>query len=109
MKIVYIAHPLGHGSDRQGNLDAASAWVVWAAQCGVAPVATWITLAARMSEAEGRDIGLAIDVELIRRCDEIWLCGPRISPGMQIELDAAERHGLTVRRFAVTPSERPLI
>jgi hypothetical protein len=105
VKIVYIAHRLGCGPDREHNREAAARWVAWAALQGVAPVATWITLAAEWTE-DRRELGLSIDLELIRRCDEIWLCGPVVSAGMRLELEAAERWGLVVRRFETRePSE----
>jgi hypothetical protein len=85
MKTVYIAAPLGGGEQREVNRLRAERWVCWAAEAmGVAPVATWTTLAAAWDESK-RDLGLAIDVALVERCDEIWMVGGRISPGMMIE------------------------
>ncbi len=34
-----------------------------------------------------RDVGIDCDKALVVRAEELWLCGPRISPGMQIELE----------------------
>lgn len=100
MKVVYIAHPLGSGPNREENRSSAAKWVAWAASKGVAPVADWIILSGQWEESPHlRAIGLAIDVALVKRCDEIWLCGKRISDGMRIELEAAKAEGLTVRDF----------
>ena len=97
MKVVYIAHCLGAGPDRDRNLENAARWVVWAARSGVAPVADWIALAALLEETpENRELGLTIDRELVERCDEVWLVGGRVSEGMQIEIDHAMRHGILV-------------
>jgi hypothetical protein len=90
MKCVYIAHPLGSGADREKNRERAARWVAWAALQGVAPVADWIILSGQWDESM-RDLGLAIDVELVKRCDEVWLVGGRISPGMKIEAASAKR------------------
>lgn len=98
MRVVYIAHPLGSGPDREENRRMAAQWVTWAARKGVAPIATWVTLAGEWDESM-RDEGLAIDCALVRRCDELWLCGPRVSPGMQLEAEAAERAGVPILRF----------
>ena len=68
MRIVYIAHRLGAGEDRETNRREAARWVAWAAQQGVAPVATWITLAGEWSE-DMLDLGLVIDCELVRRLE----------------------------------------
>ena len=101
-RVVYIAHRLGAGADRERNRQDAARWVAWAATQGVAPVATWITLSGEWSE-DMRELGLQIDVALVRRCDEIWLCGPVVSPGMRVELEVAERWGLVVKRFEELP------
>jgi hypothetical protein len=92
MRVVYIAAPLGDGVDRPENIRRASKWVVWCADQGHAPVATWVTLAGEWPETR-RDEGLAIDLALIGRCDEVWLCGPRVSKGMHVESDHARRIG----------------
>lgn len=98
MRVVYIAHPLGAGEDREQNRQAAAKWVAWAAEQGVAPIATWVTLSSIWDESR-RAEGLAIDCALVRRCDELWLCGPRVSPGMQLEAEAAKRAGVPILRF----------
>ena len=92
-KLVYVAHPLGDGADRAENCKRASKWVAWAAEQGVAPVCTWIVLASQWDESR-REEGLAIDCALIERCDEVWAVGPRVSPGMHVELTHAKKHGV---------------
>lgn len=97
MKVVYIAHPLGAGPDREQNLANAARWVAWAALQGVAPIADWIILASQFEETpENRELGLEIDVELVERADEIWLVGGRVSEGMAIERARASRVGVRV-------------
>lgn len=87
--VIYIAHPLGHGEDREANRDNAAKWVAWAALYqDVAPVADWIILSGQFDESH-RDLGLACDVALVKRCDALWLVGGRISPGMHIEATVA--------------------
>ena len=89
MRVVYIAHPLGNGPDRLVNRANAARWCAWAAVVKqVSPVADWIVLSGVLSE-EHRELGLDCDVALVRRCDELWLVGGRISPGMEIEAAAA--------------------
>ena len=94
-KIVYIAHPLGSGVEREPNRQRASVWVAWAALQGVAPCASWIILAGQFDESY-RDMGMAIDKALVERSDEVWLCGTHISPGMLEEKYHAEDHGILV-------------
>lgn len=109
-KLVYIAHPLGDGAEREANMLRASKWVAWAADQGTAPVCTWIVLASQWSEARRED-GLDIDCALVERCDEVWAVGPRVSPGMHVELTHAKKHGVPVHvlvnpLFADGPPQR---
>jgi hypothetical protein len=94
-KVVYVAHPLGDGPDRAENCRRASKWVAWAADQGVAPVCTWIVLASQWDESR-REEGLAVDLALIEKCDEVWAVGPRVSKGMGIEIAHAKRMGVQV-------------
>lgn len=94
--VVYIAHPLGNGPDREQNRANAAKWCAWAAlACGVAPVADWIILSGEWDESR-RELGLECDAALISKCDELWLVGGRISPGMQFEADIARKLAVPV-------------
>lgn len=95
MKVVYVAHPLGTGPARESNRFRAAQWVAWVGEQGCAPVADWITLSGVWTE-DKRELGLAIDVALVARCDELWLVGGRVSPGMAIEAEAARKAGVKV-------------
>lgn len=97
MKVVYCAHQLGAGPDREQNRANAAKWCAWISSLGFAPVAGWIILSGEWSEsADNRSMGLAIDVALVGRCDEVWLVGGRVSAGMEIEGAAALRLGKPV-------------
>lgn len=97
MRLAYIAHPLGSCPDREANRARAARWCAWAARQGVSPVATWIVLSSQWDESEeNRALGLACDVAAIERCDELWLVGGRVSPGMAIESAAAVESAVEV-------------
>lgn len=98
MKVIYLAHRLGDGPDRADNLRAAANWGAWATrQYAVAVIADWIWLAGELPETPGnRALGLAADLALVARCDEVWLVGGRVSPGMQEEADRARKLGIPV-------------
>ncbi len=98
-RLCYIAHPLGQEGDRERNRRAAGA--IMANLQEEFPdrvfVASWITLAEYWSETPIlRNMGLEADKALIEHCDEIWLCGNRLSPGMAIELEHAKTCGLAI-------------
>ena len=97
MRVVYVAHRLS--GDWPGNTAAAREFVKHAAHHGVAPVAPYLTLDGLLVEPDDRELGLEIDLVLLARCDEVWLCGPVISPGMLLELDAARARGIPVSRW----------
>jgi hypothetical protein len=112
MRVIYVAHPL-NGPDREANRANAAKWCAWVAQLGHAPVADWIILSGELAEADGREMGLVIAHALVRRCDEVWLVGGRVSPGMQIEADEAVRlakpvYDLTPYGYA-PPSDPPVL
>ena len=100
LPVVYIAHPVS--GDVETNLAAAARWVRWAAvHMGVAPVAPYIEMCAAMddSDPEERAIGMRADHAILAKCDEVWLCGDRISEGMIGERDLANDLGIPVHRY----------
>lgn len=111
MKLVYIAHPLGAGPDRKANLQRAARWCAWAAvKRGVAPSASWIVLAGVLPETpENRALGLECDFAAVKRCDEVWLVGGRVSEGMALEAEVAQRNGITIVDLTHLGAEPPLV
>jgi len=95
--VVYLAHPLS--GDWEANIADARLWVRAALEAGYAPVAPYLMDYDVLHEPEDRDLGLAHDLAILPRCDELWLCGPRISTGMAMERDEASKHGLRIRHF----------
>ena len=82
---VYIAHRLGGGPNRLDNIEAASQLMCELAdRLPIVPTASWITLARYWDETK-REKGLALDFAQIARCDELWLVGLELSPGMKLE------------------------
>lgn len=106
---VYIAHPLGSGPGREANRQRASRWVAWAALLeNVSPCATWVILSGVWPESPAcRDKGLEGDLKEIDKCDEVWLCGDGVSPGMQIERDHALSTGKVVYDMTTKDGEPP--
>ena len=85
---AYIAHCLA--GDVRGNLRRATAWVGWLSErYYIEPVCPWIVLASVWPETM-RDLGLEIDRAAVKRCGLVIACGPRISPGMSIEIQSAK-------------------
>jgi hypothetical protein len=107
MKVVYVAHRLNAETEsaRQANRESAERWVAWlAANFKIAPIADWVVLSKIWPETM-RERGLAVDLKLVSRADEVWLVGPVVSAGMQIEADHARALGKRVRDL--TGSRQP--
>jgi hypothetical protein len=109
-RVVYIAHRL-RGADLAeftANVADAARYCAVAARAGIAPIAPYIALdmggAFHDDSPHDRNLGLAIDLLCIDRCDEIWLCGDTISRGMGIELEHARTIHLKERRFETVAS-----
>lgn len=92
MKVVYIAHAMSAPTDEgmAENRRKAKKWAAWAFGQGMSPMCSWIVLTEEIPETpENRIAGLASDVEQVKRCDELWFVGERISSGMKTEAAAA--------------------
>lgn len=104
MRVVYIAHPYGGSADLR---ERAKRWFRWAAvHQRVSPVADWIIMTELLDETN-REFGLKCDVALVKRCDEVWLVGGRVSPGMKVESDAG-RLVRDLTSLGPEPPERPV-
>lgn len=100
MRCVYLAHALS-APTREGieaNRARAARWAAWILTTyRHAVIADWLWCTGVLEEtSENRTLGLAMDVELVSRADEVWLVGARISEGMRIEATEAYRLGKMV-------------
>jgi hypothetical protein len=94
--LVYLSTPLWQ--DVPGAMRVAERWVAWvlAAYPHIVPFSAWLVWGATMGDAAGRMRALDCAVEVVQRCDEIWMVGGRITPLMQAEMTSAERYGKRV-------------
>ena len=49
-----------------------------------------------------RQLGIDMGLAMLSKCDELWVFGPRISAGMQAEMEEAERIGIPIRRMEIS-------
>lgn len=99
-KLVYIASP--YAGDIEGNIAFARAACRLAVDHGFVPAAAHLLYPQFLDDAvpAQRKLGIRLGLKLLAACSELWLCGERISGGMQEELKEAERLGMPVRRIA---------
>ena len=108
MKMVFIAHPVG--GDIQDNLMRAAQWMKWAyEEKHVLPLAPYIGICKVLDDDDPRDriLGRHWSMQYVQRCDQLWLCGDRISPGMKAEGEQALGLGIPAYRF-IEPNETPI-
>lgn len=69
---------------------------------GVTPIAVHLMYPQFLDDSspKEREAGLQMGLRVLKACDELWLCGDRISAGMQRELEAARQLGLPVRQIS---------
>ena len=94
MKVIYCAHPLGHGVRRKANLEAARAWFGFFIQYfEVAVIADWILVAGVWQETpRNRAAAMGINKNLVQRSDVVVLCGHKRSSGMRDEATWGRQH-----------------
>lgn len=94
-KLVYIASP--YAGDVEGNVAFAKAACRYAAAQGYTPVAVHLMYPQFLDDRvpKEREAGLKMGRRVLAACEEIWLCGERMSAGMKAE---AKRLGIPIRK-----------
>jgi hypothetical protein len=52
-----------------------------------------------MTEEE-RDLAMFMDIAILSKCSELWVCGDRITKGMKAEIDYAKSKEMKTRYIA---------
>jgi len=108
-RTIYLAHPVS--GDVPGNLARTRRWIRWIYDHfpDVAVVADWILTCEVLDDSNPihRARGLGMDKAVIALCDEFWMVGGRVSTGMGIEKEAAERSNLRVVDLTFLGEEPP--
>ena len=97
-KLVYIASP--YAGDVEGNVAFAKAACRYAAAQGYTPVAVHLMYPQFLDDRvpKERETGLKMGRRVLAACEEIWLCGERMSAGMKAEEAEAKRLGIPIRK-----------
>jgi len=97
MKLVYICSPLA--GDIENNLRFARSACRYAADQGCAPIAVHLLYPQILNDAvpAEREAGIRMGLRVLASCEELWVCGNRISHGMRCEIAEAERLGIPIR------------
>lgn len=105
MPLVYICSPLR--GDYEENMQKARVYCRSAAEMGVVPVAPHLLFPQSLDDAMAaeRSLGLHMGLELLGRCNELWVCTGQISEGMNGEIEAARQMRIPIRRFYAEQKE----
>ena len=97
--IVYICSP--YAGDVEGNVKKARGYCRAAIDMGYIPVAVHLLFPQFLNDAvkEERELGLFFGNAIMSKCAEVWVCGERISEGMEAEIKRAKRKGYILRYF----------
>ena len=97
-KLVYIASP--YAGDVEGNVEFAKAACRYAAAKGYTPVAVHLMYPQFLNDRvpKEREAGLKMGRRVLAVCEEIWLCGERMSAGMKAEEAEDKRLGIPIRK-----------
>lgn len=101
MKVVYICSPYSNKDEDivKENVEKAKKYSAFAVRKGVVPITPHIMFPLFMTEKE-RELALTLDLEIIKRVDEIWVFGDTVSKGMRDEIEYAKHNtGVIIRRF----------
>lgn len=90
-KLVYIASP--YAGDVERNIEFARAACRYCIEQGHTPIAVHLlyTQPGMLDDTNPaeREVGLKLGHHVLEKCDEVWVCGDFISPGMAKELELA--------------------
>jgi len=97
MKLVYIASP--YAGDIEYNTGMAREYCRYATEQGVVPVGVHLLFPQFMDEHNPAERAWACEMglEVLARCDEVWVFGSHISSGMAAEIAEAERLGMDIQ------------
>ncbi|TCK89069.1 hypothetical protein EDC19_2483 [Natranaerovirga hydrolytica] len=98
MKLIYMASP--YAGDIEKNTEFAKRACRHVMNEGHAFFAPHLLYPQLLNDANPheRQAGLAMGLAVLPRCDELWCYGERISHGMLLEIQEADRLGIPVRR-----------
>lgn len=98
MKLIYVASP--YAGDVEKNIAFAKRACHHAMEQGHAFFAPHLLYPQMLNDADPteRQAGLFMGLTMLSRCDELWCYGDRISHGMHLEIEEADRLGIPIRR-----------
>ena len=97
--IVYICSP--YAGDIDVNTENARRYCRMAVNSGYIPIAPHLLFPQFMNDdiPRERELAMFFGNVLMSKCAEVWVCGDKISSGMEEEIRRAERKNYKIRYF----------
>jgi hypothetical protein len=99
-KLVYIASP--YAGDVDTNVEFARCASRYCIEQGHTPIAVHLLYPQILDDLDPgqRQTGLSLGRHILEKCDEMWVCGDIISPGMSAEITEAGKLGIPIRQVS---------
>lgn len=96
-KLIYVCSPVK--GDVEANIARAKEYCKTVLIMGYIPLAPHVAFSGIFDDdiPHERETALALGLELVKRCDELWVFGDRVSEGMTGEIDLARELGVPVK------------
>lgn len=96
-ELLYIMSP--YAGDVERNVAFAIRCCRMAIQQGYTPIAVHLLYPQILNDQDPaeRAVGLELGLSILRHCTAAWVCGTRISPGMEAEIQTARHLGIPIR------------
>ncbi|WHH59704.1 DUF4406 domain-containing protein [Petroclostridium sp. X23] len=100
MKLVYICSSFA--GDIENNQQFARTACRYAINQDCAPIAVHLLYPQILNDTvpAERENGIQMGLRILASCDEVWVCGKRISHGMKCEIAEAERLGISINSIS---------
>lgn len=95
-RLIYVASPLR--GEYEKNMAKARQYCKHVTDKGFIPYAPHLLFTQFMDDTipEQRATGMAMGIEMLKRCDELWVFGETISEGMAAEIELAKEMGIPI-------------
>ena len=100
-RMIYICSP--YAGNTEENIAFARQACGYAIRQGAVPLAPHLLYPQILNDSvpEERETGIRLGLEILERCEELWVCGDRILAGMKRGAAYAKARGNPVRQIPV--------
>ena len=104
--LIYICSPLK--GDERRNIEKANYYARYVYSQGCIPLAPHVIFTQFLddNDPKERKDGMAMGIDLLERCAELWVFGTNISKGMRKEIDYARKRQIKIRWIVLQETEK---